>query len=124
MNRTLHEMQHRWLIALLNLVFLTAAATLQGAAINWEPATYIASDSDVRTDGTAVYAYAWSGIASTVNGVSFAGSPGINGGITCWLLRFLIMAPRCLLPKRHLSQPWPLMISISSSAQITYWYCR
>src|SRR5581483_8276245 len=80
MKRTLHEPPHRWLIALLNLGFLTAAATLPGAAINWEPATYIASDVDVRTDGTAVYAYAWSGIASTVNGVSFAGSPGINGG--------------------------------------------
>jgi hypothetical protein len=62
------------------LGFLTAAATLQGAAISWGPATDIASDSDVRTAGTAVYAYAWSGIASTVNGVSFAGSPGINGG--------------------------------------------
>jgi hypothetical protein len=79
MKRTLHELPHRWLIALLNLVFLTAAATLQGAAINWEPTTFIAGDSDVRTAGTAVYAYAWSGIASTVNGVSFAGSPGING---------------------------------------------
>src|SRR5581483_8884543 len=80
MKRTLHEPPHRWLIALLNLGFLTAAATLPGAAINWEPATYIASDVDVRTDGTAVYAYAWSGIASTVNGVSLAGYPGINGG--------------------------------------------
>ena len=67
-------------MALLNLGFLTAAATLQGAAITWGPATDIAGDSDVLNAGTLVYAYAWSGIASTVNGVSFTGSEGINGG--------------------------------------------
>ncbi len=80
MKRRLHELPYRWLIAFLNLWLLTAAATLQGAAITWGPATGIASDTDVLNAGTPVYAYTWSGIASTVNGVSFTGSPGINGG--------------------------------------------
>jgi len=80
MKRALHERPHRWLIALLNLGFLMAAATLQGAVITWGPAGNIAGDSDVLNAGAPVYAYSWSGITSTVNGVSFTGSPGINGG--------------------------------------------
>lgn len=79
MKRTLHERAHRWLIALLSLGFLTAAAASHGAAITWAPTTNIASDSDVLNAGTLVYAYTWSGIASTVNGVSFTGSAHING---------------------------------------------
>ena len=79
MKRMLHERPLRWLIAVLSLGFLTAAATLQGAAITWGPATGIAGDSDVLNTGTPVYAYSWSGVASTVNGVSFTGSARING---------------------------------------------
>lgn len=79
MKRTLHERPHRWLMVLLNLGFLTTAAALQGAAINWAPATGIAGDNDVLNAGTPVYAYTWSGITSTVNGVSFTGSAHING---------------------------------------------
>jgi hypothetical protein len=67
-------------MALLSLGFLMAAARLQGAAITWAPATDIAGDSDVLNTGTPVYAYSWSGITSTVNGVRFTGSAGTNGG--------------------------------------------
>jgi hypothetical protein len=74
----------RWKNSLLILPLLVAGfavpAVLHGAAITWGPANPIAGDSDVITDGTLVYAYAWSGIYSTVNGVSFTGSGGINGG--------------------------------------------
>ncbi len=37
MKRTLHERPHRWLMGLLSLGFLTAAATSPGAEIDWGP---------------------------------------------------------------------------------------
>ncbi|HLH55949.1 MAG TPA: hypothetical protein VKY92_20270 [Verrucomicrobiae bacterium] len=80
MNRTSQERPRRWRIALLNLGFLMAAASLHGAVITWGTAVNIAGDRDVLNAGTPLYAYSWSGITSTVNGVTFIGSPGINGG--------------------------------------------
>ena len=60
-----------------------AASTMQGQ-ITWGPATTVADDTDVSTDGTAVFAYDWNNSVQTVNGVKFT-APGsgavISGGL-------------------------------------------
>ena len=48
------------------------------ATITWGPATTIAGDADVSTNGTAVYAYDQSNTGATVNGVAFAAGSSTN----------------------------------------------
>lgn len=57
-------------LALTSLIALTLTVA-HAAPISWEPATSIAADTDVSTDGKAVFAYNWNKSAVTVNGVSF-----------------------------------------------------
>ena len=52
---------------------LMAPETGRAAVITWGGGT-VAGDTDVLTNGTAVYAYDWDGAATTVNGVSFTGT--------------------------------------------------
>ncbi len=54
----------------------------RAASITWNTPATIASDGDVSTTGTVAYAYCWSGISTTVNGVSFTGTTSPNSGGT------------------------------------------
>lgn len=60
-------------------LLIAAAETTQGASITFGPATTILGDSDVYNVGTLEYAYAWSGLSPTVNGVPFTGSTSLVG---------------------------------------------
>ena len=66
------------LFALATLLGFTLSA--RAASIAWDTPVGIAGDTDVATAGTLVYAYCWSGISTTVNGVSFTGSTSGNSG--------------------------------------------
>lgn len=61
------------------IALLLAPGAAHSAAITFGPATQIAGDTDVYTGGTLEYAYAWSNISSTVNGVPFTGTSFIGG---------------------------------------------
>ncbi|MDD5528095.1 MAG: fibronectin type III domain-containing protein, partial [Patescibacteria group bacterium] len=52
-----------------------------GTGITWGTATNISGDTDVKTDGTLKYAYAWSNINQTLNGVAFVGTNVSNGNV-------------------------------------------
>ena len=52
------------------------------ASTTWNTPVTIASDSDVSTSGTLAYAYCWSGISTTVNGVNFTGTTSASSGGT------------------------------------------
>jgi autotransporter-associated beta strand protein len=62
----------------LQLRDFTAAAS----SIAWSTPVKIAGESDVSTTGAVVYAYCWSGISTTVNGVNFTGTASISGAGT------------------------------------------
>lgn len=49
------------------------------AGIVWNGAVTIAGDTDVITNGVAIYAYDWAGGNQTVNGVTFAGTSSTSG---------------------------------------------
>ncbi|MDD5672792.1 MAG: Ig-like domain-containing protein [Chitinivibrionales bacterium] len=48
-----------------------------GGSITWGAPMNISGDADVSTAGTLVYAYNWSGINQTINGVTFTGTSSI-----------------------------------------------
>ena len=56
--------------------------TLATSSIIWNNPAAIAGDADVTTTGAVVYAYCWSGISTTVNGVSFTGTTSTGGAGT------------------------------------------
>ena len=62
-----------------------SVAGLEGGIV-WGPATTIAGDSDVTTDGVLMYAVHWGGTDDTVNGVAFTAPSGttvaLAGGTT------------------------------------------
>jgi len=61
--------------------FMASGLGVLAASITWNTPAAIASDTDVSTTGAVVYAYCWSGISTTVNGVSFTGTTsGSSGG--------------------------------------------
>ncbi|HLX61616.1 MAG TPA: MBG domain-containing protein, partial [Planctomycetota bacterium] len=64
------------------LAVVTLAASVQAATLTWGTPANITADTDVSTTGTAVYAYAWSGVTQAVNGVSFTGTTNTNAGGT------------------------------------------
>lgn len=68
------------IIALGMLVAFNPSA--RAASITWNSPVTIGGDSDVSTNGTVVYACCWSGISTTVNGVSFTGTTSANSGGT------------------------------------------
>ena len=51
-------------------------------AIAWNTPVPISGDTDVATTGAVVYAYCWSGISTTVNGVNFTGTTSTSGAGT------------------------------------------
>jgi autotransporter-associated beta strand protein len=52
----------------------------RAASIAWDTPVGITGDTDVATPGTLVYAYCWSGVSTTVNGVNFTGTTSGNSG--------------------------------------------
>jgi autotransporter-associated beta strand protein len=62
----------------LQLRDLTSAAS----PVTWNSPAAIAGDTDVSTTGMVVYAYCWSGISTTVNGVNFTGTTSTSGAGT------------------------------------------
>jgi fibronectin-binding autotransporter adhesin len=50
------------------------------ASIIWNAPVAITGDTDVFTAGTLAYAYCWSGVSTTVNGVNFTGTASANSG--------------------------------------------
>jgi autotransporter-associated beta strand protein len=62
----------------LQLRDLTPAAP----SITWNTPVAITGDTDVTTTGAVVYAYCWSGISTTVNGVNFTGTTSTSGAGT------------------------------------------
>ncbi len=50
--------------------------------ISWSGAITISSDTDVLTNGAAVYAYDWANNTELINGVSFTGTASTSGGGT------------------------------------------
>ena len=62
----------------LQLRDLTPAAP----SITWNSPVTITGDTDVTTTGAVVYAYCWSGISTTVNGVNFTGTTSTSGAGT------------------------------------------
>jgi len=75
------KMKRRALGFLLGVVGLMSG-NLQAAPITWGPATNVANDSDVSTNGVLQYAEHWGGADGTVNGVAFtaAGTHVIKSG--------------------------------------------
>ena len=66
-------------LALTTICLVVPAATCQAAIITFGPATTISGDTDVSTNGSAEYAYAWSNLSPTVNGVTFTGTASTLG---------------------------------------------
>src|ERR1700761_9076191 len=64
-------------LLLLALTILTTGRST--AQVVWSAATSVAGDTDVITNGTFLYGYAWGNNNETVNGVSFAGSASTSG---------------------------------------------
>ncbi len=62
----------------LQLRDLTPAAP----SITWNNPVAITGDADVTTTGAVVYAYCWSGISTTVNGINFTGTTSTSGAGT------------------------------------------
>jgi hypothetical protein len=58
---------------------LTSFESAHAASITFGPATTILGDTDVYNAGVLEYAYAWSGLSPTVNGVPFTGSTSVVG---------------------------------------------
>src|SRR5271168_4992502 len=52
----------------------------RAASIAWDTPVGISGDTDVASAGTLVYAYCWSGISTTVNGVNFTGTTSASSG--------------------------------------------
>ncbi len=51
-------------------------------SITWNAPVAITGDTDVTTTGAMVYAYSWSGISTTVNGINFTGTTSTSGAGT------------------------------------------
>ncbi len=59
---------------------MASGLVAKAASITWNTPVAIAGDVDVSTSGTLAYAYCWSGISTTVNGVSFTGTTSTSSG--------------------------------------------
>ena len=59
---------------------MASGLVVKAASITWNTPVAIAGDADVSTSGTLTYAYCWSGISTTVNGVSFTGTTSTSSG--------------------------------------------
>jgi autotransporter-associated beta strand protein len=71
-------------------MFTAFNLSARAASITWNTPVTIAGDTDVSTTGTLAYAYCWSGISSTVNGVNFTGTTSAtnSGGTDVTLTGF------------------------------------
>jgi autotransporter-associated beta strand protein len=59
---------------------MASGLVTKAASITWNTPVAIAGDADVSTSGTLAYSYCWSGISTTVNGVSFTGTTSTSSG--------------------------------------------
>ena len=59
---------------------LAFTLSARAAAIVWNTPAIITGDPNVATAGSLVYAYCWSGISTSVNGVNFTGTTSANSG--------------------------------------------
>jgi autotransporter-associated beta strand protein len=60
--------------------FIALNLSARAASITWNAPVAISGDANVATNGTLIYAYCWSGISTTVNGVNFTGTTSANSG--------------------------------------------